>query len=138
MPNRVRTGNLLRQKLVSEEVYSLGPARSQIRKRCASLSFADFAVAQHFFAGAAYPWSESAKIVLVPVRFCPIDGCYVWSGVELVWHAEATYSRNRRPALFYCDESTITSAAFVATTVLSAPFIGLSCSDTDSEEPRYS
>ena len=84
------------------------------------------------------PIYAPTRRALVPVRFCPIDGCYVWSGVELVWHAEATYSRNRRPALFYCDESTISSAAFVATTVLSAPFIGLSCSDTDSEEPRYS
>jgi hypothetical protein len=65
-----------------------------------------------------------------------LGGRSVRSGVELVWHAESTNSRNGRAALCDCDETTISTAPVATATILSAPFVGISGGRTDSEEIR--
>jgi hypothetical protein len=81
-----------------------------------------------------------ARVPLVPAFLAlaltalsaALGGCFVRSGVELVWVAESTNSRDRRLALLNGYEATI--AAAEATSVNSAPFIWVSGCRTNLKE----
>jgi hypothetical protein len=66
--------------------------------------------------------SRLQALILTVLSFA-LGRCFVRSGVELVWLAEAAYSANRCPTLLKSDEATIAAAKAIA--VNSAPFIGV-------------